>query len=143
MAALVCQAAVTPRAAAAAPRRAAAKAPTGSPLASRVPSHPAVALRPRRGGGGGAVCGMAATELAQVALEMPSSETITIVLSAVAGIGAGLGRGLHSSTFRLNVSAFCGIGGASTGSSGGVQEVLEGISGCPWCILHQKRLKLC
>jgi len=22
------------------------------------------------------------------------------------------GRGLHSSTFRLNVSAFCGIGGA-------------------------------
>jgi TPR repeat protein len=23
-----------------------------------------------------------------------------------------LGRGLHSSTFRLNISAFCGIGGA-------------------------------
>jgi hypothetical protein len=25
------------------------------------------------------------------------------------------GRGLHSSTFRLNVSAFCGIGSAFTG----------------------------
>jgi len=30
------------------------------------------------------------------------------------------GRGLHSSTFRLNVSAFCGIGGAFRGCSGGV-----------------------
>ena len=87
MAALARQTSVMPRAAAA-PRRAAAKAPTGSPLASRVPSHPAVALRPRRGAG--AVCGMAATEVAQVALEL-NSETITIVLSAIAGIGAGLG----------------------------------------------------
>jgi hypothetical protein len=26
-----------------------------------------------------------------------------------------LGRGPHSSTFRLNVSAFCGIGGAIRG----------------------------
>jgi len=30
------------------------------------------------------------------------------------------GRGLHSSTFRLNVSAFCGIGGAFRGCVGGV-----------------------
>jgi hypothetical protein len=30
------------------------------------------------------------------------------------------GRGLHSSTFRLNVSAFCGIWGAFRGRSGGV-----------------------
>jgi len=30
------------------------------------------------------------------------------------------GRGLHSSTFRLNVSAFYGIGGALRGSLGGV-----------------------
>ena len=30
------------------------------------------------------------------------------------------GRGLHPSTFRLNVSAFCGIGGAYRGSLGGV-----------------------
>ena len=28
------------------------------------------------------------------------------------GAGSAGGRGLHSSTFRLNVSAFCGIGGA-------------------------------
>jgi len=31
-----------------------------------------------------------------------------------------LGMGLHSSTFRLNVSAFCGIGGALRGCLGGV-----------------------
>jgi len=30
------------------------------------------------------------------------------------------GRGLHSFTFRLNVSAFCGIGGAFRGHSGGL-----------------------
>jgi len=30
------------------------------------------------------------------------------------------GRGLHSSTFRLNVSTFCGIGGALRGCVGGV-----------------------
>jgi hypothetical protein len=29
-------------------------------------------------------------------------------------------RGLHSSTFRLNVSAFCGIEGAFKGCLGGV-----------------------
>ena len=33
------------------------------------------------------------------------------------------GRGLHSSTFRLNVSGFCGIGGAFRGSFGDVWEV--------------------
>ena len=31
-----------------------------------------------------------------------------------------LGRGLHSSTSQLNVSAFCGIGGAFGGYLGGV-----------------------
>ena len=33
------------------------------------------------------------------------------------GCGAGVpaGRGLHSSTFQLNVSAYCGIGGAFRG----------------------------
>ena len=30
------------------------------------------------------------------------------------------GRGLHSSTLGLNVSAFCGMGGASRGGLGGV-----------------------
>jgi hypothetical protein len=30
------------------------------------------------------------------------------------------GRGLHSSTFWLNLSAFCGIGGAFRGCLGGV-----------------------
>ena len=41
-----------------------------------------------------------------------------------AGVGAVLvvprARGLHSSTFRLNVSAFDGIGGAFRGCLGGV-----------------------
>jgi len=51
-------------------------------------------------------------------------------------------RGLHSSTFWLNLSAFCGIGGACRGGLGGVQEMLGGIRGCAGCILCQKRLRL-
>jgi hypothetical protein len=35
-------------------------------------------------------------------------------------VDAAGGRGLHPSTFRLNVSAFCGIGGAFRGYLGGV-----------------------
>ena len=34
------------------------------------------------------------------------------------------GRGLHSSTFRLNLGAFCGIGGAFRGCLGGDWRVL-------------------
>jgi hypothetical protein len=49
------------------------------------------------------------------------------------------GRGLHSSTFRLNVSAFCGLGATFTGYSGGVYEVPGGVEGVCLC---QKRLKL-
>jgi len=37
-----------------------------------------------------------------------------------------LGRGLHSSTFRINVSAFCVIGGAFSGCLGGVYKVSGG-----------------
>ena len=50
--------------------------------------------------------------------------------------------GLYSSTFRLNISAFCGIGGAFRGCLEGVEEVLRGIRGCSGCILGQERLKL-
>jgi len=39
------------------------------------------------------------------------------------------GRGLHSPTFRLNVSALCGIGGALRVCLGGAQGMLGGISG--------------
>jgi len=35
----------------------------------------------------------------------------------------GSGRGLHSITYPLNMSAFCEIGGASSGCLGGVEEV--------------------
>ena len=37
--------------------------------------------------------------------------------------GGAVGRGLHSSTSRLNAIAFCGIGCTSRGSPGGVQEM--------------------
>jgi len=38
----------------------------------------------------------------------------------------GEGRGLHSSTFQLNLSAACGIGGALSGRLGAVQGVIRG-----------------
>jgi len=41
-----------------------------------------------------------------------------------------LTRGLHSFTFQLNVSAFCGNGGASRGCLGAVLGVLGGIVEC-------------
>jgi hypothetical protein len=43
------------------------------------------------------------------------------------------GRGLHSFTFQLNLSAFCGIGGAWRGYLRGVHEVLGGIMECLGC----------
>ena len=48
------------------------------------------------------------------------------VLDAMPRLKQLRGRGLYSSTFRLNLSAFCGIGGAFRGCLGGVYEV----SGC-------------
>ena len=51
------------------------------------------------------------------------------------------GRGLHSSTFRLNVSASCGLGVATKGYQGVVQGVLWAIMGCLGCILCQKRIR--
>ena len=51
-------------------------------------------------------------------------------------------RGLHSSTFRLNLSDFCGIGGAFRGCVGSVQEVSGGIKEYHGCVLCHKRLRL-
>jgi hypothetical protein len=48
-------------------------------------------------------------------------------------------RGLHSSTFRLNVSAFCGTEGTCKGCLCGGSG---GLRGCLGCISCQKRLKL-
>jgi len=45
------------------------------------------------------------------------------------------GRGLHSFSFQLNVSAFCGIGGAFRGYLWGVYEVSGGVRGCLGCVL--------
>ena len=59
------------------------------------------------------------------------------------------GRGLHSFTFQINVSAFCGIGGASKGCLGAIEGVLWGVRGDKgplWgeqdVFLFQKRLRL-
>jgi hypothetical protein len=62
--------------------------------------------------------------------------------AAVAEQDAESGRGLHSSTFRLNSIAFCGIWGECRGFLGGVQGVLGGIRVCLRCILCRKRLRL-
>ena len=55
------------------------------------------------------------------------------------------GRGSHSSTFRLNLSPFCGIGvhlGLVQGVFGRCQGALRSMRGCSGCILRQKRLRL-
>jgi len=62
--------------------------------------------------------------------------------SPTSGWSSPKARGLHSSTFRLNVSAFCGTGGAFRGCLRSVWEVLGGIRGCLQCILCQTRLRL-
>ena len=46
------------------------------------------------------------------------------------------GRGLHSSTVQLNVSAFCEIEVALRGSLGGVQQVLGVIRGCSFWVYY-------
>jgi len=54
-------------------------------------------------------------------------------------------RGLHSSTFRLNFSAFCGIGmhsGVVLGVFRRCQGVARSIKGCSECIFCQKWLRL-
>jgi len=65
------------------------------------------------------------------------------------GGGPPIIRGLHSSTFQLNVSASCGIGVAFRGCLGGVwgvyrvyTGVLGGIKGCSRCIWCQNQLRL-
>ena len=52
------------------------------------------------------------------------------------------GRGLHSFTFRLNLSTLCGIGGACRGCSVGVYGDFGGMRDCVGCILCQNRLRL-
>ena len=62
----------------------------------------------------------------QVGINSPSSRGGTSVRGPHVDRRAELfaGRGLHSSTFRLNVSAFCAIGGAFRVSLRGVYEVV-------------------
>jgi len=51
------------------------------------------------------------------------------------------GRGLHSSTLQLNLSAFCVTGGAVMSCFGGVLGVLWGMRTVYGVPLSQKRLK--
>jgi len=67
-----------------------------------------------------AACPAAAATLEDSAAAITLHGTLIADLVAVDSPGEGTGRGLHSSTCRLNVSAFCGIGGAFGGGSGGV-----------------------
>jgi hypothetical protein len=62
--------------------------------------------------------------------------------AAHAVLHSAMGRGSHSPTFRLNVSAFCGKGGALGGCLGGVQGVSGVIRAWLGCVLYQKRLRL-
>ena len=50
--------------------------------------------------------------------------TLTRDDNSAGSLGWDGGRGLHSSTFRLNVSAFCGRGGAFRGRLGALGGVL-------------------
>jgi len=69
----------------------------------------------------------------------PTGLNIFAIFAGIAAMSAKLVanmpgcRGLHSSTFRLTVSAFCGIGGAFRDCSAGVLGVLEGIRGIRVC----------
>jgi len=51
-------------------------------------------------------------------------------------------RGLHSSTFWLDLSAICGIGGTCGGRLGVLKGELRGTQGYAWRILCQKGLRL-
>ena len=52
---------------------------------------------------------------------MQAQAAMAAMSSASIGGGGAFGRGLHSLTFQLNVSAFCGIGVAFKVCSGAVR----------------------
>jgi hypothetical protein len=64
------------------------------------------------------------------------------LLSAKGCVGGGGGRDLHSSTFRLNLSAYCVIGSALRGCSEVAEHVVGDIGQCSGCFLCQKPLRL-
>ena len=78
------------------------------------------------------------------ALTFPSFSACTAILwsSSSSMVPFPSSRDLHSSTFRLNVSAFCGKGAAIRGGLEAVYGVVGGISGCLGHLLCQKRLRL-
>jgi len=52
------------------------------------------------------------------------------------------GRGLHSFTSQLNLSSFCGMGGARRGCVARVRGVLGSVQGVEGVFVCQTRLKL-
>jgi hypothetical protein len=70
---------------------------------------------------------------------------VALVSLAAAVAGWAVGRGSHSSTSQLNLSAFCGIGVHLVvvyGVFRRCQGVLRSIRGCSGCIMCQKRHRL-
>ena len=69
----------------------------------------------------------AATAAARAVAEVARKRRVAEMRAGKAATDAAVsGRGLHSSTFRLNLSAFCGTGGAYRGGLRGDSEVLWG-----------------
>jgi hypothetical protein len=77
-------------------------------------------------------CGSGSLGLAfdTVAVSLPAMTLVSIAVMASAPVA----RGLHSSTFQLNVSAFCGTGSASKDCLGAVSGVSGGITECAGCV---------
>ena len=65
---------------------------------------------------------------------MPGGLLLVVVAVVVEVVLGGMGRGLHSSTSQLNLSALYGIGGTSRGCAGAVYGVLRGRRGCAGCV---------
>jgi hypothetical protein len=75
--------------------------------------------------------GVAGDQSVGVAGGVERKRSLSSGISSSKASGAS-GRGLHSSTYQLNVSASCGIGGACRGCLGGVSRckgALRGVQG--------------
>ena len=70
-----------------------------------------------------AAAGVAASAATAEASAATAAAAVAAAATAAATEARITGRGLESSTFQLNESAFCGIGGAFRGCPGGVLVV--------------------
>jgi len=82
----------------------------GSTVTGRGSEEPAGAATPRHSNGG-----TRPPPAPRVSLSSTNSWLLNDAMAAAVAAGVASGRGLHSSTFRFNLSAFYGIGGARRG----------------------------